>query len=186
MEEEWKDIKGYEGLYQISNLGRVKSLERKANHVSGKRNVTERFIKPNTCTSYKSVCLSKKGIGKRYPIHRLVAFHFIPNPNNYPCINHKDCDKYNNKDTNLEWCDYSYNPKHAYFHNLRSSPNLNKFGKENHTSKKVVQYTINGHKIGEYGSTREAGRITGINQSCISACARGKRKTSGGYIWKYE
>lgn len=101
--EVWKYIKGYEGLYQISNLGRVKSL---------KRNIL--LKKKKEKTGYNSVYLFKNGIGKYWRVHRLVCVSFIPNPNNYPIINHINGIKDDNKLDNLEWCTVSYNTKDAY------------------------------------------------------------------------
>lgn len=96
MIEIWKDIKGYEGLYQISNCGNVKSLK------------TNKNLYLSDSKGYQRVGLYK---GKRimYAVHRLVAETFIPNPNNYPCVNHKDYNKKNNNVTNLEWCNHKYN-----------------------------------------------------------------------------
>lgn len=98
MKEIWKDVVGYEGLYKVSNLGNVKSIRTNkllCFSISNKR--------------YFRVGLCKNGKRKWSAIHRLVAEAFIPNPNNFPCVNHKDCNKQNNKLTNLEWCSYSYN-----------------------------------------------------------------------------
>lgn len=106
MKEIWKDIKNYEGLYKISNLGNVKSLKTNKNlYYSKSRN-------------YLRVSLNKNGIRKGYFIHRLVAQAFIPNPNNYPCVNHKDCNGNNNKVNNLEWCTYKQNNSYKN-HNLK-------------------------------------------------------------------
>ena len=100
--EEFRDIPGYEGLYEVSNLGRVRSLE------------TERILKPSKNTwGYLFVSLYKNGIKKAVRIHRLVALAFIPNPDNLPCINHKDEDKTNNTVDNLEWCDDKYNANYG-------------------------------------------------------------------------
>ena len=103
--EIWKDIKGYEGLYQISNLGRVKSFPR-----AGTRTKKERILKTRfSYNGYERISLSKEDIDKAYFIHRLVAQAFISNPYNYKEINHKDENSRNNKVSNLEWCDRSYN-----------------------------------------------------------------------------
>jgi len=105
MKEIFKDIKNYEGLYKVSNLGAVKSL------------ITNKVLKQENAksgdTTYKRVCLFKNGKGKRYLVHRLVAFHFISNPENKPQVNHIDNNTHNNTDTNLEWCTASENMKHS-------------------------------------------------------------------------
>ena len=101
MEEIWKDIKGYENKYQISNLGNVKSLV--GNH---------KMLKPKIDRGYKRVGLSMDNKSKLFRVHRLVAEAFIPNPNNYPMVNHIDRDKINNVDSNLEWCTALYNVTH--------------------------------------------------------------------------
>ena len=106
MQEIWKDINDYEGLYQVSNLGRVKSLSRKYK----KRVIQEHIVQPSIAhNGYLRVGLSKNGIRKYDSIHRLVAKAFIPNPNNYNIVNHKDCNRQNNCVDNLEWCNEKYN-----------------------------------------------------------------------------
>lgn len=112
MQEIWKDIEGYEGLYQVSNKGRVKSLKRtiKTNNKNHPYNtLSERLLKLNGGDRYVSVILYKDGHISAKNVHRLVAQAFIPNPNNYPIINHKDCNGRNNDVRNLEWCTYKYN-----------------------------------------------------------------------------
>ena len=114
--EIWKSVKGYEGLYEVSNLGRVKALERRKNCNRGYGIIKEHIMKPNFCnTDYYRVALTNNNhIRKYYLIHRLVAEAFIENPNNYDIVNHKDGNKLNNQVDNLEWCTVSYNLKHAY------------------------------------------------------------------------
>ena len=116
MEQEiWKDIKGYEGAYQVSNLGRVRSLTRKVKTFNGVRTSKGQLLKPlKTNTGYYRVDLKQNQKDKYMSIHRLVAEAFIPNPNNYPIINHKDNNPQNNCVENLEWCTQSYNVKYAY------------------------------------------------------------------------
>lgn len=114
MVEIWKDIKGYEGLYQVSTCGRIKSLARMVPfsniHTSGYRQLKEKILKGGiTKDGYNVVTLRKDNIGKIYSIHRLVAETFIPNPNNLPEVNHKDENKVNNHVDNLEWCTHQYN-----------------------------------------------------------------------------
>lgn len=109
--EEWRDIIGYDGLYQVSNLGRIKRLSRTI--VSNNRSqfsVKEKILKLGTHKrGYKTIMLHKNKKHKLWLVHRLVALNFIPNPNNLPQINHKDEDKTNNCVENLEWCTNEYN-----------------------------------------------------------------------------
>ena len=114
--EIWKDIKNYEGIYQINNFGKIKSAYKKGNNCNNK------ILKVSyTYNGYERVGLSKNNKTKKYLVHRLVAETFIPNPNNYPCINHKDENKQNNNINNLEWCTRSYNINYGNRNN-----NLNK------------------------------------------------------------
>ena len=115
MQEIWKDIKNYEGIYQVSNLGRVRSLTRKVKTFNGLRTTKGQLLKPlKTNRNYFRVDLKQNQKNKYISIHRLVAEAFIPNPNNYPVINHIDGDTSNNKIDNLEWCTQSHNIKEAY------------------------------------------------------------------------
>ena len=102
--EVWKDIKNYEGLYQISNLGNVRNIRTNRNMA---------FTKSTKKRNYYKVLLSKQNQRKSYSVHRLVAEHFIPNPNNYPCVNHKNQNTFDNTIDNLEWCTYEYNNKYG-------------------------------------------------------------------------
>lgn len=112
--EVWKDIKGYEGIYQISNLGRVKSLERTVESGNKMRNLKETIRTPvKHKLGYMGLNLSKDSKIKGHLIHRLVAMHFVPNPNRSPEVNHIDGVKTNNVHTNLEWCTRKENINHA-------------------------------------------------------------------------
>ena len=166
MNEEWRDIEGYEGLYQVSNLGRVKSLKYRG-HKGCIGILTPRL----DGKEYKTVALYKEGKVRNTKIHRLVAQAFIPNPNNYPQVNHKDEDKTNNNVDNLEWCTNEYNHNYGT-RNERVAKSL---------SKKVICITT-----GEiFNSMREACRKYNINTGRMTECCQGKRKTAGGYKWKY-
>lgn len=184
MEEIWKEIKGYPN-YQVSNMGRVKSLGK------SKTWKTERIRKAKIGSNgYISIDLWKNGKEKRFSVHRLVAEAFIPNPNNLPQVNHKDENKQNNCAENLEWCSAEYNINYGT-HNERVlehlyKPMLGKFGKLHPNSKPIYQFSLEGNLIKMFESTREVERELGYRNSNISTCARGKSKTAYGFIWKYE
>ena len=176
--EVWKDIKGYEGLYQVSNLGRVKSLAHVTIQKNGsKLSVKGRILKPNVRKEgYHRVGLYRgHSKPKWYFVHRLVCGAFHENPDNKPCVNHIDENKANNKASNLEWCTYEENNNHGT-HNARTA-------KAN--SKTVGQYTREGKLVKIWQSTMEVERQLGFGHSHTSAVARGEQKTAYGYIWKY-
>ena len=166
MNEEWRDIKGYEGLYQVSNLGRVKSL-----NCRGHKGCIGILTPRLDGKGYEMVALYKEGKARNTKVHRLVAQAFIPNPNNYPQVNHKDENKTNNNVKNLEWCTNEYNHNYGT-RNERVGKLL---------SKKVICITT-----GEiFNSMREACRKYNIHTGSMTECCQGKRKTAGGYKWEY-
>ena len=166
MTEIWRDIKDYEGLYQVSNLGRVKSLN--YNHTG-----VERILSAGKhIDGYPQVNLYKGGKVKMCLVHHLVARAFIPNPYGLTEVNHKDEDKTNNVETNLEWCDHKYN--------------INYGTRNERISKPVYQYTKDGSLVRSYPSLREAERKTGYNKGNIVKCCNGKYKQAYGYLWSYE
>ena len=169
--EVWKDILGYEGLYQVSNLGRVKSIG------YGK----ERILKPGSCRGYLFVSLCKNHKIKYCRIHRLVAQSFIPNPKNLPMVNHKDENPSNNSVENLEWCDAKYNNNYGTRIQRVNEKNTN--GKR---SKPVIQYTKTGEFIKEWKSTKDVERNLRYGHSQISACCLGKYKSAYGFVWRYK
>ena len=171
MNENWKNIDGFENLYQISNYGNVKSL--KCNK--------EKILKPINKDGYLFVHLYKDGERKKYYIHRLVASAFIKNPNNLPQVNHKDENPINNNIENLEWCDCKYNINYGT-HNERARK-----GKINHPSLSKSVYSVNKttNEVTYYQSAIDAERITGIFQSSICSCLKGKLKSAGGRYWYY-
>ena len=172
MNEIWKDVDGYEGLYQVSDLGRVKGKDIKAK---------------NLCQGYHHVGLWKNNEVKSMKVHRLVALAFIPNPENKPCINHKDGNKLNNHVNNLEWCTYSENLKHAYDTGLMKAAWKGIFGKDNFRSMPIYQIDPNTDGIiAEYSAAMEAARETGIPQGNITKVCNGKRNIAGGYKWKFK
>lgn len=186
MKEIWKDIPNYEGLYQVSNLGNVKSLCYGARNIR-KSNVHKILKHSPNNWGYHKVQLYKDGKSQMLYIHRLVASLFIPNPENKEQVNHIDGNKANNKVSNLEWATSKENLHHAEKLGLRSnvSPMLGKKGILNPTSKCVNQYDKNGRYLATYYGVSEAARHVGVVSSSISACANGRHKTCAGYIWKF-
>ena len=172
--EIWKDITGYEGLYQISNLGRVKSLSRKYSRKDCIMNT------PTNHWGYKMVYLSRNKHKKFFSVHRLVALHFIDNPHNYQFVNHIDEDKTNNNVTNLEWCTSKYNTNYGTCIQRRVAKQRNRHG-----AKRGLQYTMSLKFIKEYPSIMEAKRVTNISPRAICACCKGYQKSAYGFIWKY-
>lgn len=176
MQEIWKDIRGYEGLYQISNFGRVKSLERLAkSNNNNYRRVKENFLKKHEDKNgYIKVSLNKNNKSKQYAIHRLVAKAFIPNPNNLPQINHKDENKQNNNLENLEWCTAKYN---------------NSYGTRIQRCKQkrqilIEQYDLNGNLIKKWNSAKEVYNKLGYDFSIIRKCCNNKIDKAYNCIWK--
>ena len=182
--EVWKDIVGYEGLYQVSNLGRVKSLKRKV--YAGRNRMRwqyERILSNNKTNGngYIVVSLNKESKSKNKYVHRLVAEAFLENPNNYKYINHKDQNTFNNNVNNLEFCTAQYNSTYRDAHIKRGLKHRNNLV----NSKKVYQLDENENIIKEFPSMAEANRQLGTNHTSIYACINGKQKHAFGYKWKY-
>ena len=181
----WRDVVGYEGLYQVSNTGKIRSLYR-----------YKKELKPNiTKNGYATVELFKNKKSKRLLIHRLVAFAFIENPSNLPQVNHIDENKLNNHVENLEWLTAKENMnygtrKERQIANTDFSKNIykqNAIKNGKIVSKPVLQFDKNGNLVDRYESGKQASVMTNISHSHILECCAGKRyKTVGGYIWKYE
>ena len=162
----WRDVKGYEGLYKVSNTGQVLSLKRPHCYRS------EHLMSPcNDGRGYRMVCLCKNGKNKTVSVHRLVAIAFVPNPKGYKEVNHIDENKTNNNSSNLEWCDRAYN-----IH----------YGKRTQkTSTRVAMFTDNMRVVQIYSSIREACRANGFRcPGNISNVLKGKTNTAYGYKWK--
>ena len=176
MENEiWKDIPGYEGYYQVSNYGNVRSLERPYTIFSKTIVFTKRrILKKRIVKGYYGVELNVDGAAKGISVLRLVALAFIPNINNWPCVNHKDENPLNNRIENLEWCTIDYNLKYGT-RQERISKNR---------KRKILQYSSEGEYIAEYDGAIDAENATGIQRQNISKVILGKRRTAGGFIWK--
>ena len=190
MREEWRPVVGYEGLYEVSNMGNVKSLK------YGK----ERILKAGkNSADYLQVHLCKDGKAKMYTVHKLVATAFCENPEGYTVVNHIDEDKTNNNADNLEWCSRSYNNtyndrakkigkklrgrKHSEEHNKKVAEKLTNHPK---TSKPIIGIDKVTGLILEFASVHEAERETGIDPSSIIKCCKGKRNSCGGFYWMYK
>jgi hypothetical protein len=166
MSEIWVDIEDYKGHYQVSNYGNVRSLK------------TGVILSPQTNNKgYMYVNLSK-GKCRKFLVHRLVAIHFIPNPENLPEVNHKDGNKKRNRKDNLEWSNRHFNMQHAH---------------DNHLIKgrlggivPIYQYEKSGQLIKKWDAIKDASRGLSISDADIVKCAKFRRKTAGGYVWRYE
>ena len=182
MEEEWRDLEGFEGLYQVSNYGRVKSFVR---HLGGK---PFNYLKPKPDKDgYLQVSLAKNKKPHTKKIHRLVAQAFIPNPNNYPQVNHKDERKDNNNVDNLEWCTNSYNQRYGTCSERKKLHT--DYEKIKASNFKPVLQMKDGIVIAEYPSATEATkkyRPNAINCANISGVCNGRHKIAYGYEWKYK
>lgn len=178
MDEIWKDVKGYEGLYQVSNLGRVKRLD--------KNRIIKGGAYPN---GYLFVVLCKNNNPKGHMVHRLVAQAFIPNLDNKPEIDHINTIKSDNRVSNLKWAtrkENTLNPLTVKHRIEAHSWMKDRKGKNHIQSKEIIQLNLNGEVVREWESIGEAERHTGFNHANIVTCLKGKQKTSYGYLWKYK
>ena len=217
MENEiWKDIEGYEGYYQVSNLGRVRSLDRMIGWRFGVKQFKKgTLLKPKKTRGYDCVGLSINRHSSYKRIHRLVAIAFIPNPDNLPQINHKDNNPHNNKADNLEWCDAKYNCNYGDHNKKLSEAGKRRFQKpeeyrkliemvrrqnndpiwkahqraaqlNNSNSKPVLMLSLDGEIQAEFPSQSEAARQTGILAQNIGQCCLGRQLTAGKHKWRYK
>lgn len=185
-DEQWENVPGYENLYSLSNYGRLKHLPYSLYGLNKERvDIGEKIRKPNLMrTGYYAYELWKENKRKVYLLHRLLAIIFVPNPLMLPQINHIDGNKQNDNLSNLEWCTPRENTIHAI--NVLGVANRRnyKYGKEHYRSKPVCAVNEFGEIIMQFDCMQDAYRQTGIRESGISSCVRGKQKTAGGFIWR--
>lgn len=185
MQEIWKDIIGFEGWYQVSNLGRVRSLDRDIIFDNGKSKTAKMRLNGKVLSitrqtqGYSQVGLSKHNLRKSYRLNRLVANAFIPNPENKPEVNHIDGDKKNNRVDNLEWVTGKENIQHAIKTGLVDRRNRRKA---------VLQIDMEGKIVAEFDSIKSAAKNTGIQNGTICAVCKGYKHahTAGGFYWMYK
>lgn len=162
--EEWREVLDYPN-YEVSNLGNVRR----------KKPYGYRILKPSTVNGYARINISDRGMKKNIGVHRLVAKAFLPNPNDYPIVNHKDENQFNNCVDNLEWCTYKYNSNHGSI-----AEKISKHRKKY----KIQQLDRFGNLIQVFNSLADASAQTGFNSQCIYRCVTGYNKTHHGYTWK--
>ena len=179
-QEIWKDIIGYEGLYQVSNTGRIKSLERRVRaQKEGSTQLIKEKIRKISYNSngYALVVLAKEGKNKTFLVHKLVANAFVDNPNEYTIVNHKDECKSNNNSSNLEWCTSLYNNTYRNIHLRRNTNNV---------VRKIIQYDLDMNEIKRWDSLIEACNFYNIQSSNVIKCCKGERSTACGFVWRYR
>lgn len=189
--EIWKDIKNYEGLYQVSNKGNVRSLP----HVvkssvcrSGKRLSQGRLLKQFITSNgyYKGVHLCKNNAVKTIMVHRLVAEAFCENNSEHNCVDHIDGNSQNNCSDNLRWCSHKENCNNPHTKKKASIAKQGLFGVLSNRHKKVAQLDLKGNVIRVWDFVKQVEDAIGISRSSVSLCANGKLKTAGGYKWSYN
>lgn len=187
MKEIWKDIEGYEGLYMVSNLGNVKSM----NYCH--RGYAQNLVPKTNNSGRLWVELANNGKRKPMLIHRLVAMAFIPNPEGLPQVNHIDENPKNNRLDNLEWCTNEYNQRYSYdrhperHRDPTKTPYRRKTGRTNGNRKQlcILQVSIDGRVLRKWENSRTIFIETGMSDWSISECCRGKRKKAYGFRWQY-
>lgn len=186
--EIWKDIEGYEGLYQVSNLGNVRSMDRTImRQLRGKthtRRLNGRMLKQWNGADYLHVTLSKNGAIFAPFVHKLVASAFVENPDGYKQVNHKDENKWNNNADNLEWCDQKYNRNYGTGEQRRVIAYMESAESHNRKRTPVIRMDKSGNVEKRYFAMNQVSK-DGFNVSNVCLCCEGRRKTHGGYLWAY-
>jgi hypothetical protein len=182
--EIWKDVKGYEGLYQVSNFGRVKSLTRSVPCRGGFTRMTNtKIMKENKCGRYSTIQLQRKG--KTKTVHRMVATAFIENNENKKTVNHINGIKKDNRAENLEWCTQSENQKHAYLTGLQTPLRTPKYGNVKH-ARKITVHSLSGEWIHEFDSISRCADVLNLKYNSIRRVLKGTRNIYSNLIFKYK
>ena len=181
MQEIFRSVPGYEGLYSISDMGTLKTHKRQG--------TDERvIIGYKDRTGYLRATLMKNGEGKSFAVHRLVCMAFLDNPENKRTVNHKNGNKTDNRLENLEWMTHSENHLHSYEQLARKSSMSGKSGALHHNAKSVTKICKTTGSITMYPTLREAARSSSTTSFCeghISACCNGTRNSHKGFYWKF-
>lgn len=184
MHEVWKPIDGYEGLYEVSNIGNIRKLRFINNYVN-KRKVF--YITPQqNGDGYLRVAFYRDGACRQKLVHRVVAETFIPRIDGKEFVNHIDGNKQNNTVENLEWCTRSENMRHAYSTGLARSAAKGRFGKDSKKAIRVDMLDKDGNYLMSFGSLIDAAHYVGASKSShICSCCKGRLKSAYGYVWRY-
>lgn len=183
MNEHWKPVSGYEGRYEVSDFGRVKSLPKTVVTVAYTRHTVERILKPSPDgKGYLMVWLYKDDIRHSHKVARLVAEAFIPNPENKPQIDHINTIKTDNRVENLRWVTGKENIHNPITYKKNAD---SKRGSLNGKARKISQYTMSGDIIRQWNCIADVKRELGFGHSHIIQCCRGYRSNAYGYVWRY-
>lgn len=191
MEEIWKPVLGYIGLYEVSSIGRVRSISHSVTSSvspSGERKTTGKILQQFTSTNgyYKGVHLCKENKVKTINVHRIVAEAFCDNPEHYNCIDHINGNSFDNRVENLRWCSNKQNSNNPVTKKRMSDSKKGLYGVHHNRHKSVAQLDLNGNLIKIWDCVKQVEDVLGISRCNISSCANGKLKTAGGYKWTYN
>lgn len=190
MDEVWLPVVGYEGWYEVSSFGNIRSLDRVIKYSNGRKIFTKGVIMKQATLKlgYLRVQLSKNNKISHASVHRIVAIAFIPNPNHYEQVNHLERDRTDNRVWKLEWCNSSMNQRHSYSFGDRKKSRAMKgvYGDKHPVSVPVIQLTMEGKEVAKHVSLEAAILATCAKKSNISHCLKGRRKSAGGFKWKLD